>query len=229
MNYEIKIEAVKSVEEIVGAWNDADYKELLKRFEYPDADTLKSAELKEYLFMAIADFDPNEAAAVLLDYKLSEVLNEGQIDNLSHEMLREKVSENYSDIFIHKILFSINQLLYKAYNGKFLNTRATEIAFEMKPQDQETAEITKEIVLKALSSGLNDSNLILRLFQDQIDGKLPFPEAEGIVWELQHTEADKYLLTTSEKWIKDEEFEKTEFSASVSDHIEATEDISKSV
>ena len=52
--------------------------------------------------MAIADFEPTDAAAIVLDYKLSEVLAEGQIHNLSHEMLREKVSENYSDIFIHK-------------------------------------------------------------------------------------------------------------------------------
>jgi hypothetical protein len=120
MNYKVNIESVKSVEEIVGAWSDADFKELLKRFEYPDADTLKSAELKDYLFMAIADFEPNEAAAIILDYKLSEVLNQGQIDNLSHEMLREKISENYSDIFIHKELFNVNQLLYMAYNGSFL-------------------------------------------------------------------------------------------------------------
>jgi hypothetical protein len=227
MNYQVKIESVKSVEEIVGAWSDADYAELLKRFEYPDADTLKSSELKEYLFMAIADFEPNEAAAVILDYKLSDVLNKGQIDNLSHEMMREKVSENYSDIFIHKALFNINQLLYKAYNGKFLNTKATVIEFEIEHKDQDTAEITKEVALKALSPGLSDSNLILRLFQDQIDGKVPFPEADGIVWEFENTGADRYTITTSEKWIKDEEFEKTEFTASVTDHVEATEEVQK--
>jgi hypothetical protein len=29
--------------------------------------------------MAITDFEPNEAAAIVLDYKLSDSLNEGQI------------------------------------------------------------------------------------------------------------------------------------------------------
>ena len=111
MKYTVKINSIKSQDELEGSWNNADFVELLSRFDYADADKLKQTELKDYLFMAISDFEPEEAAAVILNYKLSQVLTEGQIDNLSHEMLREKVSENYSDIYIHKILFDINQLL----------------------------------------------------------------------------------------------------------------------
>ena len=88
MKYLIKIIDIKSTDELDGAWSNDDFIELLERFEYPDAEQLKTTELKEYLFMAISDFEPNEAAAILLDYKLSDKLNEGQIDNLSHEMLR---------------------------------------------------------------------------------------------------------------------------------------------
>ncbi len=215
MKYSIKINSVKTVEELLGSWTDEDLKELLKRFEYPDADKLKPQELKEYLSMAVADFEPSEAAAILLDYKLSGTLAGGQIDNISHEMLREKVAENYSDIFIHRTLFNINQLLFKAFNGKFPNTKAQLLDFELKAEDGQENEITKEVVVKALKSGLSDNNLIIRLFQDQLEGKAPFPEAEGIVWELQNKPNNQYVLTTSEKWLKEEDFEKLEFEATV--------------
>jgi len=215
MKYFVKIKDVKTVDELEGAWNNDDYKELLARFEYPDAEQLKTAELQEYLFLAISDFEPNEAAAILLDYKLSDVLAEGQIDNISHEMLREKVSENYSDIYIHQELFNINQLLYKAYNGKFPHTKVNMVQFEIKGEPNEEAEITKETVLKALSHGLSENNLIQRLLSDQLEGKALFPEAEGIVWDLKHEGNSQYTMTTSEKWLTKEEFTTLEYECEV--------------
>lgn len=221
MKYLVRITNVMTIDELEGSWSNEDLKELLNRFDYADADKLKPIELKEYLFMAITDFEPNEAAAILLDYKLSEALTEGQIENISHEMLREKVSENYSDIYIHHELFKINQLLYKAYNGKFPASKATVVEFEMKAaeQDEET-EITKELVIKALCAGLSDGNLINRLFGDQLAGNAAFAEAEGIIWELKEKGNDQFRITTSEKWLTKEDFRTEEFECIVSPFIE---------
>jgi len=215
MKYTVKINSVKTIEELEDAWTNADFIELLKRFDYEDAGKINQNELKDYLFMAIADFEPTDAAAILLDYKFSEVLNEGQIVNLSHEMLREKVSENYSDIYIHKVLFSVNQLLFKAYNGKFPNCKANIVEFEMKAEQDDETEITKELVLKAFGTGLSDSNLIIRLFKDPLDGNVPFPEAEGIIWNLQSKGNSQYSMTTSEKWLTKTDFENLEYECSV--------------
>lgn len=215
MKYFVKINNIKSSDELEGAWNNADFKELLARFEFPDADQIKSAELKEYLFMAVADFEPNEAAAILLDYKLSDVLAEGQIDNLSHEMLRVKVFENYSEIDLHHDLFNINQLLYKAYNGKFPQGKVNSIHFEITDEHHNPVEITKETALKALSKGLSENNLLNRLLADQLEGKAPFPEAEGIVWDLQNKGDNVYSLTISEKWLTKNEFTNPEYECTV--------------
>lgn len=184
MKYLVKINNVKSIEELEGAWSNIDFEELLTRFEYPDAEQLKPTELKEYLFMAISDFEPNEAAAILLDYKLSDVLADGQIDNISHEMLRVKVCENYTEIDLHQDLFNINQLLYKAYNGKFPLAKATVVLFEITGKNYDAEEVTKETALKAISYGLSENNLLNRLLRDQLEGRTSFPEAEGIVWDL---------------------------------------------
>jgi hypothetical protein len=215
MKYAISINSIKTINELEGAWTNADYIELLRRFDYPDAGKLNPNELKEYLFMAIADFDPNEAAAIILNYKLSEVLGEGQLLNLSHEMLREKVSENYSDISLHKPLFNINQLLYKAYNGKFPSTKATIIEFEMRGEPDDQTEITKELVLKAFKISIRDNNLLKRLFNDQLDGKAAFPEAESIIWDLNNNGDSQYVITTSEKWLTKEDFKMMEFECNV--------------
>ncbi|MGQ7867810.1 hypothetical protein [Sunxiuqinia sp. sy24] len=215
MKYLVKIHDVSTTDELEGAWNNEDFKELLARFEYPGAEQLKPTELKEYLFMAISDFEPNEAAAILLDYKLSDVLNEGQIDNLSHEMLREKVSENYTEIDLHQDLFNINQLLYKAYNGKFPLTKVNIVQFEITGENNAPEEIDKEIALKALSQGLSDNNLLNRLLSDQLEGKTSFPEAEGIVWDLQNKGGHLYSMTTSEKWLTKTDFTNLEYECTV--------------
>lgn len=215
MKYLVKIIDVKSTDELEGAWNNDDFKELLARFDYPDAEQLKTTELKEYLFMAISDFEPSEAAAILLDYKLSDVLAVGQIDNLSHEMLRVKVSENYTEIDLHHDLFNINQLLYKAFNGKFPQARASIVQFEIMGEQNAPVEITKETVLKALSYGLSENNLINRLLGDQLEGRAPFHEAEGIVWKLQNKGNNVYSITISEKWLTKNEFTNLEYECTV--------------
>lgn len=215
MKYLVKINDVKSTDELEATWSNDDFKELLARFEYPDAEQLKPTELKEYLFMAISDFEPSEAAAILLDFKLSEVLNEGQIDNISHEMLRVKVCENYTEIELHQDLFNINQLLYKAYNGKFPQAKASIVQFEIKGEQDAPEEITKETALKALSYGLSDNNLINRLLSDQIEGRTRFPEAEGIVWDLQNKGNNVYSITTSEKWLTKTDFTNLEYECTV--------------
>jgi len=224
MKYAVKINSVKTIDELEASWNNDDFMELLRRFDYPDAGNVKQNELKDFLFMAITDFEPTDAAMIILDYKLSEILNEGQIDHLSHEILREKVSENYSDIYIHKLLFAVNQLLYKAYNGKFPYAKATVVEFEMRAEHNDETEITKELALKALRLSLSESNLINRLFKEQLEGNAPFPEAEGIIWDLQNKGNFQFIMTTSEKWLKKEDFRNLEYECILTQFIEKPED-----
>jgi hypothetical protein len=221
MHYIVKINSVKSIDELDGSWNNDDFTILLKKFDFAEPEKINQNELRDYLFMAISDFEPTEAAGLLLEYKLSEALTDGQIDNLSHEMMREKVSENYSDINLHKTLFIVNQLLYKAYNGKFPATKATVVDFEMKGEDE--TELSKEMILMALRTGLPESNLINRLFKEQLDGDAAFPEAEGIIWSIENKGNSQYQLTTSEKWLKKDEFETMEFESTISPFIEKAE------
>lgn len=211
MKYHIIINSVKSVEALKDAWTSNDYIALLDKFGLEDDQNSSFQELQELLFLAISENEPNEAAALILDYKLSGHLNENQIDQLSHEMLLDKISEEYPDISLHHELFNINQLLYKAFNGTFPNAKATIIEFEISPN----TDVTKEVVLKAYDKTLAKSNVIKRLFSDQLAGKEEFTEADSIIWELTSTGETSYILTTSEYWMSRDEFREAEFDATV--------------
>ncbi|BAX80086.1 hypothetical protein [Labilibaculum antarcticum] len=215
MNFTIRLEKIKSVEKIEGYWTKVDYINLLELFDYADAESLPEADLLEMLTMAISDFEPNEAAEILLRYKLSDFLKEGQIQNLSHEMLEDKVSEEYSDISLHYPLFSINQFLYETYNGKFPKILASVIDIELIFKSK--IDITKEIVLRTISDLLSERSLLKRLFDEQLDSENELKDANSIIWELKPMGENRYQLITSDYWLNKEDFENDEFSGVLSD------------
>ena len=210
MNFTIKIIKIKSIQKIEGSWISEDYINLLELFEYPDPESIPESELFDMLSMAITDYEPDEAAKIILKYKLYNALKDGQIENLSHEMLEDKVAEEYPDIFLHYPLFNINQLLYDAYNGKFPKTLASVIDFELSFKNK--IEISKEIVLRTMSDLLAEKSLLKRLFNEQLDSNVELKDAESIIWELKPIGEKSYQIITSDYWLNDEDFELEEFT-----------------
>ena len=221
MNYQVIIKRIDTVNEVEGYWSDQDLIQLLDKFNYPDGATAEKKNLPELLEMAISDYEPSEAAEIVLAYKFPEELNEGQIQQIAHNMLIDKVCEEYPEIHMQGRLFHTNQLLFKAYNGKFPNAKASVVHFSMQPEQNEVTKVlTKENVLKLLNNGLSDRNLIKRLFDDQMTQNIPFPEAEGIIWELNTTDNLNYTLVTSENWINNEDLISSEFESVLEEVIE---------
>ena len=223
MKYQTTINQIISVDEIEGAWTKADYVELLKRFGFDEGD-YKNEDPKEFLYMAIADNEPGEAAAIVLDYRLADYLNEGQISQISYDMQLDKISEEYPEISLHYPLFNINQLLYKAFNGKFPHAKASILDFETRSESEEASELTKELALKALAGGLSDRSLLNRLFSDHLAGKVPFPEAEAIVWDLKSKGEGNFQLVTSEYWLSEDDFSSSTFESEVLESNETVDD-----
>lgn len=213
MNYQIVIKRIDTVNEVEGYWSDEDLVQLLEKFNYPDGATAEKSSLPELLEMAISDYEPNEAAEIVLKYKLGDELNDGQIEQISHNMLIDKVCEEYPEIHMQGTLFHVNQLLFKAYNGKFPNAKASVVHFSMTPIEDEPQKLTAENVLKLLNNGLSDRNLIKRLFENQISQNIPFPEAEAIIWELTTEDDINYNLVTSENWINNDDVTASEFES----------------
>lgn len=216
MKYNVTINSILNVNEIPEYWSEQDYLKLLELFNFPNPETIAKDNLLEYLKMAITDEEPTDAAVILLTYKLSEDLNEGQISQISNDMLLDKVCEEYPEINLHAPLFHINQLLYLAYNGKFPNASATILKCEIIALDaEEKSNLGNEQILKILAQGLGDSALLKRLFPEQLAGNKPFSEANDIVWELETLDSNQYKLITSEYWLSKSDFVEGEYQADI--------------
>lgn len=215
MNYKLKITDVKSISEIPDYWTNDDYVNLLEEFNFPDAKNSAPSELRDLLEMAITDGEPHEAAEIFLKYKFKNQLSSGQIGNLSHEMADDNQAEENADLSLHYSLFNINQFLRKSYNGIFPNAKATKIDIELIFKGAENTLVTKELALKSISKGLSDKSPLLRLFEDQLNGKEPFGDAEKIIWELHNNGENRYTIVTSDYWINEEDINELEFSSSI--------------
>ena len=210
MNFTIKLKKVRTIEKLEAYWTKEDHINLLELFEFSDASSVAEEELFDMLSMAISDYEPDEVAEIVLSYKLNGLLSEGQIKNLSHEMLEDKVAEEYPNIALHYPLFNINQLLYEAYNGKFPKTLASIIDLDLSFGGK--VEITKEIVLRCVSDLLSDKSLLKRLFNEQLDSEKELNDADGIIWELEPKGDNIYQIISSDYWLNDEDFKIEECS-----------------
>lgn len=213
MNIKVKIISIKSVNELSFYWSNDDFVQLLDKMNLPDADKLKPDELKEMLYMAITDFEPDEAAEIVLSYKLGDQLNAGQIQTIAHDMTDEKVAETYADPSFHYDLFNINQLLFKAFKGKFPNTEASVI--QMHLTSDEAIDVNNEILTKAVSQSLSERSIIQRLYEDQVMGRVDFGDAAKIIWTYTAKENNTYEIVTSKYWIEKEDIEMTEYEATI--------------
>jgi len=220
MKYHIKINSIKVVDEIKEYWTNKDYVQLLEKFNYPDAEDPNNENLRELLFMAISDFEPGEAAIIVLEYKLGDCLAAGQIEQISNDMLIDTVCEEYPEMELQSTLFHINQLVFKAYNGKFPSASATIIDCSITPLDKNAdVKLTKEMVLRLFNNGLSDRNIIKRLFEEQMNQRADFPEAENIIWDLKTSDNINFKITTAENLLKKQEVAFTEFDGSLEDTV----------
>jgi len=216
MIFKTKIIGIKKTNEIDDVWSDDDFRSLLKLFDFADVQDIAPNDLKEMLQLAIADFEPSEAASIFLSYKLGDKLNAGQIESISHEMLNDKVAEEYPEPELHFDLFNINQFLYKAYNGCFPNTEASVISIECYSQNE--VEITEEIMTKILAGSLTEKSILKRLYEDQLNGKTLFADAAKFIWTLKDLSNNSYEITTSKYWIEKEDITSWEYEVNVIFH-----------
>ncbi|MFD1552506.1 hypothetical protein DNU06_14470 [Putridiphycobacter roseus] len=213
MNYTVSLNSIKTTDNISGFWTTTDYKNLLEACEIDDMDGLSDNDIQEVLFMALTELDTVEAAKILLTYKFADRLNKGQIEQMAHDMIVEDLSQEYADISFHFALFEINQLLYKAFNGKFPHSKASIIEFEVKQNDKSITTFNKSSLLKLLRPGLSEHSVLRRLFDNSLASTAEFVEAENIIWQLEQTETLGFKLTTSKYWLDGEDFILDEFEA----------------
>jgi hypothetical protein len=200
----------ETITELPDYWTEPKYIDLLELMDYDNPASLDKSEIKDMCLMSLTDNDPEDAAKIVLTYVFGNTLNKGQIDNLSNEMLEEKLWEEYADLSMHEEFFAVHQLLYDAFEGTFPHPEA--VSFQVRIQEKGKNGLSifdsypEAPLVRLLVGGLPDNNVIHRLFDDKIDGET-FPEAKDILWQLNIVENVSGELTaeviSSQYWFKD--------------------------
>lgn len=199
--FTVQIGSFRKINKIPNAWSSEDYRVLMEIMGLDDGlEGMDAAELREMCMMSLNDLEADEAAKVVLthlfaDELANDELTEGKIEQLSHDMSDDRLWEEYSDCLYHERFFSAYALLREAFNGIFAQPTGVEFLVNVTAGNIEEMAIFDESpcasMVRLLANGLNDNDLLHRLYEEQIQGE-QFPQAPGIVWKLQQV-ADEGL------------------------------------
>jgi hypothetical protein len=199
-----------TIHELPHSWENKDYLSLLKQMGYENPEEIPDSELQAMCLMSLTDLQPVEAAQVIIGYLFERHLSEGQIENVSHQMLTEKLWEEYPELSLHEGFFKATQLLYTAYNGKF--PRAEAVQFQIKLTAEQHTSLSlfdsnpEPPLLRLFAQGMPDNALLKRLFSEKLAGD-SFEEAKHILWRLDIIEkGNNYVIfdiISSAYWLED--------------------------
>lgn len=211
MNKEFNVEILSCVKiaEIENAWIADDYKALLSMMDLDEDELglMSESELKEMCLMSLNDFEPHESAKFLLTHIFKDEITEGKIDQLSHQMVENKLWEEHSDPAYHTSLFNAYGLLRKAYNGTFAKPTGVRFTIKITANKKDSFEILDSslhaVIVRLLSNGLDETAILNRLYEEQMSGE-NFPDAKNILWilkEISIAEKERqYEITSSDLW-----------------------------
>ena len=211
MNKEFNVEILSflQISEIKNAWMADDYKALLSMMDIAEKELggMSESDLEEMCLMSLNDFEHHESAKFLLTYIFKDEITEGKIDQLSHQMIENKLWEEHADSAYHWSLFNAYGLLRKAYNGIFKEPTGVRFTIKITANTKELFDIFDSslhaVMVRLLSNGLNESAVLNRLYEEQISGE-NFPDANNILWilkEISITEKERqYEITSSDLW-----------------------------
>lgn len=211
MNKEFKVEILSflKMSEIENAWKADDYIALLSMMDIAKDELggMSEPELREMCLMSLNDFEHHESAKFLLTHIFKDKITEGKIDQLSHQMIENKLWEEHADSAYHWSLFNVYGLLRKAYNGIFKEPTGVKFTIKITANNSESFEIFDSslhaVIVRLLSNGLPEDAILNRLHEEQISGET-FPDAKNILWilkELSITKEERqYEITSSELW-----------------------------
>ena len=216
--------------ELPNTWQNTDYRALLDKLNFDNPAAISEAEVKEMCQMALTDLEPREAAEVVLAYLYPEQLTAGQIDNLAHQMLTERLWEENPELPLHKGFYQATQLLHDAFNGTFPATKAVQFRVQCTAADAAGLEVfgaePAAPLLRLLAPGLPGNALINRLFSTQLEGDA-FPEAEHMLWQLKVVEQSATAITfdvvSSAYWLDDFKYADTYEAPTHADAVAAEE------
>lgn len=223
--YKVQILEMKDINQMPEGWTNEQYVELMKFLDVENPEAIPTDELRDTAGMALIDFEPEEAAEKLLEFRFGDQFNAGQRENIAVDARRLKLWERYPDVAFHQEMFNVCYLLNVAFPMKFQEPDVACIKLEIKGLNPDSSEMLKNpdsgFVARILADGMNEHSTLNRLYDAYIKGE-EFPDADDIIWrfdlsdfhETEHTR--RIVVYTSWNWVEDmkgvEEFDSTAYN-----------------
>ena len=184
--FNVSVKRFAVLDEIADTWQNGDFLSLLDAMEYGDTTALSDGELRELCIMGLQDMEPESAAALVLRHKLGDVLSEGQVENVAHDMPDNKMWEEYVNVSLHEQMFTVGSLLYEAFPGVFPEPDAVQVTLEVTAANDAAKLLSQgrpseSWVVRLLGAGMDEHSVLHRLYSAQLAGAA-FPQADTIVW-----------------------------------------------
>lgn len=210
--YAVQVLEFKEIHEMPQAWSNERLIGLLKHIEYEDIESIPDSDLREMCSMALSDFEVEEAAIKVLEYRLGDSLNKGQRQNLAEQLKEDRIWEEYSDLSFHEELFNIYCMLYWAFPKHFSTPDIVKITMEISGRNKQAGynhiHPSPSFLCRILNDGMESSNIMQRLFGDQLASN-SFSESEHIIWQFEDggfsedTKSTRVTIFTSWNWVDD--------------------------
>lgn len=210
INFNVEIVKFEKINEIQDAWNADDYIALMDSMGLGD-DELKSmnkADLKEMCKMSLVDSEPAQAANYVLTYLIKDELTEGKIEQISYDMMEDRIWEQFADLSYHERFFNAYGLLRESFNGTFTQPTGVKLEIKISSTNKDDFEVfntsLKAALVRLLSAGMTDNAVLNRLYDEKIASD-NFSEAENILWQVKELSKSSndisYEIISSEFWL----------------------------
>ena len=200
----------EEIHEMPGAWSHEDFLGLLNHIEYEDTASIPIEELKEMACLALSDFEIEDATVKVLEFRFGDKLNKGQRQNLAEELKDDRLWEEYSDLKLHEELFNVACMLYwtfpKQYSIPDMVSLKLKVVSLNKESNTNLIKPTPSFLARLLNDGMEDNNIMYRLFDDNINSN-SFPESEHIIWKFEESgfltedNSNTFKIYTSCNWV----------------------------
>lgn len=207
--FDVEVLSFLVLKELSNIWQVTDFLELLNEMEFGSTDGMNQDEIRDMCLLSLQDLNPEEAAALVLKYRLGDRLSAGQIHNIAADMPEEKLWEEYADMSFHEQLFNISSLLYQVSPKSFPEPDAVRATIRVTAKHETGREIlqramNESFLVRLLAGGMDEDAALHRLFAEQLAAD-SFPEAELIIWtfsiESGDTDTRIVELTSSGSWL----------------------------
>lgn len=188
--FEVSILSAEEVHSLPGIWPAEALRQLLVKAEIDDAKSIVESDLLEMALMALQDLGNQAAGELVLEIIFGDAMRSGVRQNLVDDLQETSPWDDFATVEQQRGLFIAVVLLHQAFPNRYGTPDALRLKFTVQALSEAgstaLAAATAPWLIRILSFGLSDSDVLHRLYEDDLRSG-PFKDAPGLIW---YCEAD---------------------------------------